>query len=251
MVEIHQFAPNVKPVLERMWAVRDRSDLKSVDKLLLIALLMRDGQGGCFPSIQTIADDTGLHPATVKRHLSSLEQRSLIIRTRRKDSDGEDLSTLYQVREGAHREPPPGADCATPRRTVRHEDNLEDNLEEKRESAMKDSNGANGFQEEVVTLEPLAIHGRLRAFWLQQFGSEADLDLALMQIEPYLQTKSFNYSAEKMVSSQLARIARERNERQRRYEAARDKGRTDDSKVIDWDKFFADREARKAREATP
>ncbi len=73
-----------------------------------------------------------------------------------------------------------------------------------------------------VTLEPDAVvlHNGLKAFWLEQFGGdEQRLSLALIQVRPYLQPNS-GKPVEAQVGSQLARIAAEKRDRDKRYAAA-------------------------------
>lgn len=53
----------------------------------------------------------------------------------------------------------------------------------------------------------IAIFGRLRAFWLEKFGNEEDLELALLQATPYIQPNASMHTLEAKVSSQLARQA--------------------------------------------
>lgn len=59
-----------------------------------------------------------------------------------------------------------------------------------------------------------------RIRWLEEFGgSEKDLNLALLQAAPYIQPNS-NRTLEVQVSSQLARIVREKRDKDARYAAA-------------------------------
>lgn len=66
----------------------------------------------------------------------------------------------------------------------------------------------------------LSIFGELRQFWIDQFGGdEQALDLAVIQAAGYVQPNSFR-PLEAQVSAQLAKTARERRERDQRYERA-------------------------------
>ena len=247
---ILQFTPKVNPIVY----VRGLRRISANAKLVMFTLASRvNDYNECWPSVASLADDTGLSRRAIFNALRELTDQGLIERT--DVGKKTPLTRLTMCQPGAQSAPEGCTTCTGGVHDVHTELTIELTIEEKGLRAMKNSDGVEvGFQEEdVVTMNPLAIHGRLRKFWSEQFGNDADLDLALMQIEPYLQTRSFNYSAEKMVSSQLSRIVRERNERQRRYEAAKAEGQKRDAdrdnKVIDWDSYFADREARKANGA--
>ncbi|MEQ8822767.1 MAG: hypothetical protein RIC14_00155 [Filomicrobium sp.] len=67
-----------------------------------------------------------------------------------------------------------------------------------------------------------------REFWVKQFGDEETLDLALIESENYVQENS-NRSLMVQVSNQLARRAREKRDRDQRYEAARQKKQPDNT----------------------
>lgn len=69
--------------------------------LVVTYLLRRAGpDGSCWPSLTTIARDTKLSEATVKRTLASLESRSILTRERRPRNGDRHESTMYQVRVG-------------------------------------------------------------------------------------------------------------------------------------------------------
>jgi hypothetical protein len=71
--------------------------------------------------------------------------------------------------------------------------------------------------------EQIQLCDDLRAYWLRLFDGDGEsLDLALMQASGYIQPNSATRSLETQVSSQLAKIVRERKDRDRRYNAAAD-----------------------------
>lgn len=51
-----------------------------------------DKEGECWPSVETIAKDLGIHPRNVQKHLANLEEQGWIKRNYRKDQ-----STRYQI----------------------------------------------------------------------------------------------------------------------------------------------------------
>jgi len=75
--------------------------------------------------------------------------------------------------------------------------------------------------EQRVTFENgrLGLCEDLRAFWLQRFGDEELLDLALIQAAGYVQVNS-SRPLEAQVSAQLARRAADKRDRDARYAAA-------------------------------
>jgi hypothetical protein len=80
----------------------------------------------------------------------------------------------------------------------------------------------NGEPEARVSLDNgrIVLANGLRAYWLAKFGGDAErLDLALMQVAAYVQPASVR-PLEAQVSAQLARIAAEKLDRDRRYERA-------------------------------
>lgn len=81
-----------------------------------------------------------------------------------------------------------------------------------------------GFEDQARVYfhgEKLKLCDALNQEWLPQFnGSQDDLNLALIQIAAYIQPNSTTRSLEAQVSSQLARITRDRRDRDRRYHAA-------------------------------
>lgn len=63
----------------------------------------------------------------------------------------------------------------------------------------------------------------LHALWLEKFDGDGErLDLALIQVAGFIQPNSHTRSLETQVSSQLARIAADKRDRDRRYQAAAD-----------------------------
>lgn len=65
----------------------------------------------------------------------------------------------------------------------------------------------------------LVLGEELRTYWLPRFGDEEGLDLALTQAAAYVQPCGLR-PLETQVSSQLARMSREKRDRDRRYERA-------------------------------
>lgn len=67
----------------------------------------------------------------------------------------------------------------------------------------------------------LVLADDLRAFWLDRFGGDSDrLELALTQAEGWIQPNNRSRSLETQLSSQLARIAADKRDRDARYAAA-------------------------------
>lgn len=78
-------------------AVRD-SDLSCGLKALAWALGTRaDGDGSCFPSLDTLADDTGLSRATVSRAVKELRALGLLTWTATRDRHGGLASNRYRL----------------------------------------------------------------------------------------------------------------------------------------------------------
>lgn len=49
----------------------------------------------CFPSVNTLAKDTGLSPRTIRRSLQVLEKEELILRIRRTRENNGNTSNMY------------------------------------------------------------------------------------------------------------------------------------------------------------
>lgn len=229
---ILQFTPKVNPIVY----VRGLRRISANAKLVMFTLASRvNDYNECWPSVASLADDTGLSRRAIFNALRELTDQGLIERT--DVGKKTPLTRLTMCQPGAQSAPEGCTTCTGGVHDVHTELTIELTIEEKGLRAMKNSDGVEvGFQEEVVvTTDPiLQIHGRLKTYWLQHFDSEEDLALALMQAEPYVQTKSFNYSPEKMVSSQLARIVRDRRERDRRYAASKIQRDTADANDCWW-----------------
>lgn len=71
--------------------------LPSQEKYVLIMLAnYADESGKCWPSVQTLANDTGLSTATVKRVLKKLTDRGVLSRAQRRKG-GMKTSNLYAL----------------------------------------------------------------------------------------------------------------------------------------------------------
>ena len=82
----------------RMIALRARDDIKGPARALLMALTDRaDSQGTCWPSIATLAVESGLGISTVKKHLDYLRGRHLVSWEHRFTKLGDKDSNLYTV----------------------------------------------------------------------------------------------------------------------------------------------------------
>lgn len=66
-----------------MLRVLGMGDLTPHEKIVLAALAYHDGPGGCYPSIQTVADYVNLHRATVTRHIRTMKKKGLLTSKRR------------------------------------------------------------------------------------------------------------------------------------------------------------------------
>jgi DNA-binding transcriptional regulator YhcF (GntR family) len=66
-----------------------RQSVSALARYVLLALVERSDQSGeCWPSVETIAGQTGLNEKTVRRHLTELEAAGAIERHRRHRKDG-------------------------------------------------------------------------------------------------------------------------------------------------------------------
>lgn len=89
------------------WVIRD-APLDNAEKLLFIALLNRaNDRGESWPSLATLATDTGLSQSTVQRRLRKLEETGLLTKKGRVNECGKQVSNVYQVHpwrplEGGH-----------------------------------------------------------------------------------------------------------------------------------------------------
>ena len=65
---------------------------------ILCYLCMRSGTGNsCFPSLDTIHQDTGISLTTVKNMIPKLVEAGYIVKVNRKKSNGCSTSNLYQL----------------------------------------------------------------------------------------------------------------------------------------------------------
>lgn len=72
-------------------------ELRAASKIVCLALKSHaDPQGGCFPSVATLAQETGLGTTAVRRALRHLEGAGLLRTTGRRDERGQ-TSNLYAV----------------------------------------------------------------------------------------------------------------------------------------------------------
>ena len=68
---------------KRVWAI----PMPATDKLVLLALAnCADDNGQCWPSLDKLGKDTGLHPKSVSRCIRRLKKRKLIETKRRMNS---------------------------------------------------------------------------------------------------------------------------------------------------------------------
>jgi len=68
---------------KRVWAI----PMPATDKLVLLALAhYADDKGQCWPSLDKLGKDTGLHPKSVSRCIRRLKKRKLIETKRRMNS---------------------------------------------------------------------------------------------------------------------------------------------------------------------
>ena len=68
---------------KRVWAI----PMPATDKLVLLALAhYADDNGQCWPSLDKLGKDTGLHPKSVSRSIRRLKKRKLIETKRRMNS---------------------------------------------------------------------------------------------------------------------------------------------------------------------
>lgn len=81
------------------WDVAGTLNLESSERLVLLALADRANGGTrqCWPRQRTLAAQTGLNVATVRRALKALEEHGLIERERRNNARGHRTSDLIQV----------------------------------------------------------------------------------------------------------------------------------------------------------
>ncbi|UYM14044.1 helix-turn-helix domain-containing protein [Endozoicomonas euniceicola] len=80
-------------------AVTADTSLTGVSKSIMVALANRaDADGTCFPSIRTIASDTGFHPRTVTNHIQKLKAGNRIsVENRTYPGSGFKRSNMYTL----------------------------------------------------------------------------------------------------------------------------------------------------------
>lgn len=198
--------------------------------------------GSCFPSIEKLAECCEAHPSTVRRHLRYLEENGFITLQKRDGSSylitlvgyadwyktlpvkkskgatsvvGVSVGEGYlpdrggvPVREG-------GATSVLPEHF-----NLTSNLTNSFDKKIDSS--ATQEEESRVWIKDgqIKLCDQLNQFWLKEFlGDQDSLNLGLLQIAAYVQPNSV-HGLEKQVSSQLARICRDRREKDQRYKNA-------------------------------
>lgn len=227
------------------WARKQKTGGDAYRKVLLRAIADYADweEGTCWPSIDTLANDCECHPNTVRRRLHELEKLKFISLQKRSGSSyfitlvgykewhlGLPVTKIdtptYQVAlpdgEGyLAGSPPLPTREDTPTCQVAEHYHLTTQLTNKRDDRT-DSSTTGGVEEKVFYQDGnLKLCESLNQFWLKQFdGNQDDLNLALIQIAGYVQPNSRTSSLEKQTSSQLAKITRERRERDQRYRSA-------------------------------
>jgi uncharacterized phage protein (TIGR02220 family) len=98
-----------------MRGVRDANDLSSLERLVLVMLIMRcDEHGRCYPSLGRIAKDCDLGRASARRVVKKLAARGLVKITGRTDDAGDQASHLYQLGGWGHSDSTPVHTDSTP-----------------------------------------------------------------------------------------------------------------------------------------
>lgn len=208
--------------------------------------------GECWPSIATLAEESNLHPTTVRRQVHELAKLGFIKLQPRERSSS--IITLVGYREWMERIPVRKAQVDTSTELVGGTSGALVGYSQSASRVLAErSEGTSGALEEIYNNkyinintykkgssssttdevevedarvffhnEQLKLCDQLNQFWLEQFdGQQADLNLALLQVSAYVQPNNKIHNLEKQVSSQLARIARERREKNARYNAAK------------------------------
>lgn len=81
--------------------------------LLTISLHMGERGESCFPSLRTLAKETGLNKSTVSRHIKKAEDDGWIRREKRTRKNGADSSTVYRPSVPDSFEMDDGGPCCT------------------------------------------------------------------------------------------------------------------------------------------
>lgn len=115
-----------------------RSKLEPTTRLVCHTIgchMAMDGSG-CFPSYQTIADESGLHRATVIRHVEKAEEAGYLEVTGRVDAVGDATSNLYRpIMPGVVAQDDHGSRTARPRVVAQRDPNYStEQPNEKRET---------------------------------------------------------------------------------------------------------------------
>lgn len=221
----------------------------AIQHLLLVNLAnYADQNGYCFPGQELLAKRIGRSTDSVQRHLKKLEARGLISRERRSTDAGFRTSDLYKlhidVTVGTTPTPPTKSRTKPrkpkPQTAALPKPQINETPKPHHDAALAKPQSYAGAREEPSVTEPsdktplpplpekkielrdgtpVLLNG-LRSFWLDEFGGDAKcLDLALKQAAAYVQPNGHR-TLEVQVSSQLAKIAREKRERDSRYLAA-------------------------------
>lgn len=206
-------------------------------KLILIALADHcDHLHRCWPSQAKLATRAECSVDTVQRHLASLVEQGLVTRQRRDREGGGRTSDLYILQvESLSRNLRP-RDKAAPVRggataMVRQEPSLEPSI--KREGAERGLGSEERIRWEGADL---VLSNEERSDWLKDlFPDEASLALAVQQSAGYVHARS-GLLLLRQARGQLARIARERREKDARYGAAAKQRR---GAVVDTEAMFA------------
>lgn len=202
--------------------------------------------GECYPSISTLARETGLHSTTVRRHVHELEKIGVIKLKARENATS--IITLVGYKEWVNNAPQVKAKGTSVALEATSVEPVDTHLYSARGVLAQNSSPTSaalaeiynlnilnnsfnkknaeditncGFEEETrvrIENEKIKLCDQLNQFWLKEFnGQQDDLNLSLLQVAAYVQPNNV-HSLEKQVSSQLARIARERRERDKRYQ---------------------------------
>ena len=78
------------------WAIRQKLPTKEKFTLLMLANYASNEKGDCYPSINTLADETGMSRDSIIRALRSLESSGLI-KIRKRMQDGVNLPNFYTL----------------------------------------------------------------------------------------------------------------------------------------------------------
>lgn len=187
--------------------------------------------GICYPSIETIAADCEASESTVRRRLQDLQKQGFI--SVEIKSGRPNVITLLGYAQWFASLPVRSFDRGVPQTGVstgqggvsgRQGRGVHGTPEISKEiyninNIKEDSSTTDEFDRGRVYFQDgnIKLCDSLNLFWLEQFGNQQDdLNLALLQIAAYVQPNNV-HGLEKQVSSQLARIVRDRKDRDQRY----------------------------------